>query len=62
VDAKTSADDAEESKPAPDIVEAAVKRSGAVYDADDLVREIKRLTGHPDVGTALYDMRRRNRA
>jgi HAD superfamily hydrolase (TIGR01509 family) len=32
VDAKTSADDAEESKPAPDIVEAAVKRSGAEHD------------------------------
>jgi hypothetical protein len=31
-----------------------------VYDADDLVREIKRLTEHADVATAFYEWRRDN--
>jgi hypothetical protein len=29
-----------------------------VYDAEDLVREIKRLTDHPDLASAFYEWRR----
>ncbi len=37
---------------------AAGERWPPVYDAEDLVREIKRLTEQPDLETAFYDWRR----